>query len=420
MKVFSSGLFRVLIIFGLAFSVETALKSQDCIGGQIYSNEAHLYGRFEVAMRSAGGEGIVSSFFLYNLDVGCNWPVENNEIDIEMTGNNDVLYFTTHYPNLAYYSDTLTPDFSPHNEMHTYAIEWEPDIVRWFVDGELVNVQDQEYVTGLIYPLRIMMNLWAANATGWVGVWDPSIMPVESEYEWVRYYAYDPESGNSGTDNHFTLAWEEQFDDYNQERWTIEEWGGFDGNYCTFKFGGVTIESGKLFLQMVEQPTVEESIPVTFSVDVSKAGFQSGDLVYLNGSFNDWCGNCALMTENEGVWTKTIDLLPGEYEYVFTKNFWEDNGSPPLGSECDYHPCDEWANYGFIVSAGDAPIILDAPCWDECSACLTSGIESIDKGSARKIIGIYDLIGRPVIETNGKLLIYRYSDGRLEKKIKFD
>ena len=150
----------VLSSFLLLFVLFT-VHGQECIGGQIQTNEAFLYGRFEVSMRSAQGGGIISSFFLYNLDVGCNWPEENNELDIEMKGVSNEILFTTHYPGLAYHTDTYVPVFSPHDDLHDYAFEWEPGIVRWFVDGELVNVQDQPFVNGLIYPMRIIMNLWA-------------------------------------------------------------------------------------------------------------------------------------------------------------------------------------------------------------------------------------------------------------------
>jgi endo-1,3-1,4-beta-glycanase ExoK len=162
----------LLLLLVLCSFLSTAL-AQECIGGAIYSQETYLYGRFEVRMQSVAGDGYVSSFFLYNLDDACNWPEENNEIDIEMTGNNEWIQFTTHYPSLTYHTDIFVPDFNPHAAFHDYAIEWEPGIVRWFVDGELANVQDEPYVEELIHPLEIIMNCWASEAVGWVGVWDP-------------------------------------------------------------------------------------------------------------------------------------------------------------------------------------------------------------------------------------------------------
>lgn len=392
------------------------LHSQECEGGQIYSNEAFLYGRFETAMRSVEGEGVVSSFFLYNLDVGCNWPGENNEIDIEMTGNSETILFTTHYPGPWHQTDSLVPNFNPHDSIHEYAIEWEPGIVRWFVDSQLVVTQDQDFVSGLIYPMRIVMNLWAANAIGWVGVWDPAIMPVESEYEYVRYFEYAPDSGNTGTDNHFLLTWEDDFSDYNEELWTKEEYGGFDGNFCTFKTSSIEFANDRLYLKMEEEADFVDSVPVTFSVDVSDQEFSTSDLVYLNGSFNDWCGSCELMIENDGIWTKTINLEPGKHEYVFTKNFWEENGAPPLGSECDYYPCDEWANYGFVFSEGSEAIFLEIYCWDSCSSCSALNIDENAINSKKNLLYIYDILGREADQNETGLLLYYYDNGSVEKK----
>jgi hypothetical protein len=75
------------------------------------------------------------------------------------------------------------------------------------------------------------------------------------------------------------------------------------------------------------------------------------------------------MAEDNGVWSITVDLEPGTYEYLFTKNVWQENGGAPLGSNCDFYPCDEYANYGLIVSNGSAPIELDTYCWGTCLDC---------------------------------------------------
>ena len=127
------------------------VQAQDCASGALMTHQAYQYGRFETRMQSAQGDGIVSSFFLYNIDLGCNWPAENNEIDIEMTGNRDAsVQFTTHYPgpwSATHIEPTL---FNPHAGMHDYAFEWEPGVVRWFIDGSLVYTQDEPNVDGLV------------------------------------------------------------------------------------------------------------------------------------------------------------------------------------------------------------------------------------------------------------------------------
>ena len=266
-----------------------------------HDTQVYQYGRFETSMQSAQGNGIVSSFFLYNIDLGCNWPAENNEIDIEMTGNRDAsVQFTTHYPGPWNATHIEPTPFNPHAGMHDHAFEWEPGVVRWFIDGSLVYTQDEPFVDGLVYPMRILMNLWAADAPSWVGVWDPAMMPARSYYDYVRYYAYTPGSGDAGTNNKFTLEWTDEFHTaIDTGRWDVSEFGGFGGNYCTFVSSNVSTAGGELQLEMTEPLTTTYS-PVHFSVDASSLQLSASDVVYLNGGFNNWRGSCNPMSDNDG------------------------------------------------------------------------------------------------------------------------
>jgi len=350
--------------------------AQNCVGGAILTKANHHYGRFEVNMKSAEGDGVVSSFFLYNVDLDCNWPQENNEIDIEMTGNlSDGVYFTTHYPDASQpwsFGTNYTLDYNPHQTFHTYAFEWEPNTVRWFVDDSLVYTQSQSFVAQLNYPMRIIMNLWAASAVSWVGVWDPSILPVESNYDWVKYYAYTPGNGNYGTNNNFTFSWVENFDSLNTEIWEVTEFGGFSGNYCTFNSSSVAVNNGLLTLQIEEENPNLASYPVTIRLNAKGQNFSSSDVLSVNGSFNNWCGNCLPMQENNSIYPKTLFLNPGKYEFVFGRNNWAEVGQPNIGSACDYNPCDMYGNYGFLVSENSNPndtLFTDVYCWNACTNC---------------------------------------------------
>jgi hypothetical protein len=393
------------------------LNGQNCIGGAISTEETFLYGRFEVRMRSAAGDGVVSSFFLYHLNVGCNWPEENNEIDIEMTGNAEDVIFTTHYPDLSYLSEYYSPEFNPHEGLQDYAFEWEPGIVRWFVNDELIYVQEQDFVAQLIHPMNVVMNLWASENENWTGPWDPSIMPLDSQYDYVKCYNYTPGNGNTGTNNNFTLAWEDHFDTLDLDRWNISEFDGFGNNHCEFRSSSVEVENGYLYLQLEEPPASLPDVPVTIAVDLREQNLEASDQIYLNGTFNDWCGNCAPMTNNNGIWTRTIHLPPGKYEYLFTKNLWEENGGAPLGSECDYNPCDEYTNYGIIVSLDSPPIAIEPPCWGDCGPCLSTNVFTPFDQKKRALLKIYDQLGREANEELGKLLFYHFDDGSIEKRI---
>ena len=66
----------------------TNINAQNCLGGELRTFESYTYGRFEVKMKPAHGDGYVSSFFTYHdfweTPYG-SWQTYINEIDIEFT-----------------------------------------------------------------------------------------------------------------------------------------------------------------------------------------------------------------------------------------------------------------------------------------------------------------------------------------------
>jgi endo-1,3-1,4-beta-glycanase ExoK len=145
------------------------------------------HGRYEVRMRAAKGSAVISSFFSYDEPP---WQ----EIDIEFLGDHPNAVQSNVY-NSSNATPTLIPPFPilyalPFDataDFHTYAYEWDPTEVRWYADTILVA-----RTTGLhqvpTRPMRPMLNLWLSTTTSWAGPIDPSILPVHSEYAWVRVY----------------------------------------------------------------------------------------------------------------------------------------------------------------------------------------------------------------------------------------
>lgn len=416
---------KKLFVFFLLVGLFTQLtNAQDCDGAAITTKESYLYGRFEVNMKSAAGSGIVSSFFLYNINTNCNWPAENNEIDIEMTGQIESVIFTTHHPHPVYpwhYGETMDFDFNPHETFQDYAIEWEPGIVRWFVNNELAYVQNDNNTDNLNYPMAILMNLYSADAPDWAGVWNASVMPRQSQYDYVKYYSYTPQQGNTGTNNNFTLEWEDDFNSLDTNRWDVSDFSSFGGNNCTFRMDNVAVNDGLLTLTIDEPTTSDELVPVTFSVNTNDLNLLPSDIVCLNGGFNEWCGNCSPMVENNGIWSLTLDLPLGNHEYLFSVNLWETIGNAPLASSCDFFPCDEWKNYGVLISEAQEAIVLDTYCWQSCNTCaLTTNLDSVVEQD-KTLVNVYDLFGRTVspedIAVEKQLLFYLFDDGSVEKRI---
>ena len=64
---------------------------------------------------------------------------------------------------------------------------------------------------------------------------------------------------------------------------------------------------------------------VTFQVDMTDENLSPDDIVYVQGTFNGWCGYCNPMTDlnNDGIWELTLEIPIGEYEYLFTTNGWD-------------------------------------------------------------------------------------------------
>ena len=157
----------------------------------------YSYGCYEVRMKSAGPSGTVSSFFAFRFDP---WQ----EIDIEIVGKNNNSMLTNIYFNEGPVGESNNDAFQvppfprgighPYDastEFHTYAFEWLPGEIKWYRDGQLVKQATVDGAGSSQIPdleMQIMMNLWVSDAPSFAGEIDDSDFPVQSEYDWVRFY----------------------------------------------------------------------------------------------------------------------------------------------------------------------------------------------------------------------------------------
>ena len=114
---------------------------------------------------------------------------------------------------------------------------------------------------------------------------------------------------------------------------------------------------------------------VTFRVDMNQyAEAYAYDGVFINGSFNGWCGTCNPMSDDDGdgVWEVTLSLAVGTIEYKFTLDGW--NYQEELAGIAGIEACtsliDGYTNRSLTF---DADIVLDAVCWESCAACELAG-----------------------------------------------
>jgi hypothetical protein len=238
-----------LLLFLLVNIIFLEVSAKSYKGAELRSNQVFSGGRFEVRIKSALGAGLLSSFFTYH-DTP-NVPSQWNEIDIEILGRylNQVQYNIITQGQVNHVVTKIL-SFNPHQAFHVYAIEWTPDYVSWKVDGFEIYREIDAHIQQLIYAQKNMMNIWPSDNSGWVGPFDPNILPVFAYYDWVKFYEYTP-----GTGDNFTLQWIDNFDSWNTVRWSkgTHTW---TGNLCDFIPDNAVFQDGYLILCLTDDVNI--------------------------------------------------------------------------------------------------------------------------------------------------------------------
>lgn len=155
---------------GLKLTITDKTKragGHDWLTGEISTKSTFGYGRYEVVMKPAKGAGLVSAFFTYT---GPYFGKPHDEIDIEFLGKDTRRVELNMFKNgVASASETIRLPFDASEDFHLYAIEWRPDRVAWFVDGELIHETEPGAGGIPVTPGKITMNLWTGNLHGWHG-----------------------------------------------------------------------------------------------------------------------------------------------------------------------------------------------------------------------------------------------------------
>jgi len=286
---------KILILFLLSLSIQ--LFGKEYKGAEYRTFSTFLYGRFEVSMMPANRVGVISSFFTYHeITTTADW----NEIDIENIGRyDDMIQFNPITRGQINHARNEPIIFNQYEEFHTYAFEWTPEYVAWFIDSVEVHRQTGTHIEGLNLSQKIMMNIWNPEYTNWVGEWSDYSLPTFAQYDWVSYSSYTPGAGNYGTDNNFTPQWRDNFDSYDATRWG-KATHTFQGNMCDFLPENVVFKDGKLILCLtddtntgykdVAKPVViwakafsNGNIEVKFSEELSKESAEATSNYLLSG-----------------------------------------------------------------------------------------------------------------------------------------
>jgi beta-glucanase (GH16 family) len=158
------------------------------------------YGRFEARIKIPEGQGIWPAFWMLGQDIpSAGWP-KCGEIDImENIGKEPgTIHGSLHGPSTVAPTSDLTSIFTlPAGQnfaadFHLYAVEWEPDTVRFYVDSNLyATFHSSDWPAGgkwvFDHPFFIILNL--AVGGDWPGSPDAATkFPQSMLVDYVRVY----------------------------------------------------------------------------------------------------------------------------------------------------------------------------------------------------------------------------------------
>ncbi len=117
-----------------------------------------------------------------------------------------------------------------------------------------------------------------------------------------------------------------------------------------------------------EDQVVVEMYDLTLQVDMTQyAEAYTYGGVFVNGGFNSWCGTCNPMSDEDGdgIWTVTLNLAAGTYEYKFTLDGWNYQEEFAGGESCT-STIDGFTNRSVLLEANTT---MPAVCWESCDVC---------------------------------------------------
>ncbi len=156
------------------------------------------YGRFDIRAKTPVQQGVWPAIWMLPTDyVYGTWP-QSGEIDImESIGHQPkrcygTIHFGQPWPNNSHLGDTIEVkqgDLS--TAFHVYSVEWEPNEVRWYLDGVLYNTKKNTDVVPQRWPFdqnfHMILNL--AIGGDWPGPPDENTtFPKYMFVDYVRVY----------------------------------------------------------------------------------------------------------------------------------------------------------------------------------------------------------------------------------------
>ena len=178
-----------------------AIKDGDRVySARVNTHEGWTYGWFEASLKLPEGKGTWPAFWMMPT-VWSGWP-DGGEIDIMEhvgcvpTEVSSSIHCKQYYHAIGTQKTAARKIASVMEEFHVYALEWTPEYIRTYVDGELLfEYNPDRYPAGrnektwpFNKPFQLKLNLaWGGDWGGMYGV-DESCLPATYEIDYVRVF----------------------------------------------------------------------------------------------------------------------------------------------------------------------------------------------------------------------------------------
>lgn len=175
-------------------SIASLVNNYKYISGEVntYHSFSQTYGLFEMSAKLPAGQGLWPAFWLVPADG--TWPPE---LDImEQLGQDPTTYYTTVHSNTITGGYTSQADHVANTStgFHTYAVDWEPDYITWYFDGQVVDKVATP--SDLNKPMYMILNLGVGG--NWPGPADSTTpFPATMQVDWVKVYQSGASTGGS-------------------------------------------------------------------------------------------------------------------------------------------------------------------------------------------------------------------------------
>ena len=156
------------------------------------------YGRIEARIKAPIGGGAWPALWMLGSNIeAAPWPA-CGEIDIiELRGNapREVIG-TVHGPGYSGEEGNGTSlwlDFDIADDFHVFTVDWLPDHITWYLDGNeyfshtAESVAPKEWVFN--HDFYLLLNL--AIGGGFAGEVDPTLTSAQLAVDWIRHYSID-------------------------------------------------------------------------------------------------------------------------------------------------------------------------------------------------------------------------------------